>query len=425
MQTKKIGKINPIDLFKKIDKELDNLSFLTSSSSKGWQSFLSFLPEESFSYKINFKNKGWQKKLSKEIENFINFINKNTAKNNKIVGYFSYNLGCGLQNIKLNLKDDLNLPDIHFFAFKNWCEWENNILYVKYKDKYFLETIEKQIKNKELRPPTSKINFETQISPEEYKKSFEKIKNYIENGYLYQVNLTHQLKTKTDIESRKLFTKIADKNKIDYLACFEEKDFQILSASPEKFVQVRNKKIITEPIKGTFFKGKTQQERKQNKQKLLNNKKEKAELDMITDLLRNDIGKISQIGSVKLEKAREVLFCPEVIHTYSKIAGKIEENLHPIKAVLSMLPGGSITGCPKREAIKIIDQTESQSRGIYTGCFGIIEPNLDMDFSIIIRTIVKKNKDIYLGVGGGIVYDSILNKEFEETLDKAKSLTNI
>ena len=157
---------------------------------------------------------------------------------------------------------------------------------------------------------------------------------------------------------------------------------------------------------------------------LIESEKEAAELNMITDLLRNDIGKIAKIGSVKVIGHRLLSKCPSVWHTYSQINGELKTT--PLKALLSMLPGGSITGCPKKRAVEIIDELEPVTRGIYTGAIGHIEPkSQDLDFNIAIRTIIKKNDKLYLQVGGGIVIDSKEEAEFEETMQKAASFMKI
>ena len=146
---------------------------------------------------------------------------------------------------------------------------------------------------------------------------------------------------------------------------------------------------------------------------------------MITDLLRNDLGKISEIGSVKVVGSRIVHPYATVWHTYSHIKGKVLKNLTSTDTLLSMFPGGSITGCPKKRAMEIIDELEPTTRGVYTGCIGFIDPDDSLDFNIAIRTFIKKGDRVYLQVGGGIVYDSNEKDEYQETFDKAKSFLGI
>ena len=146
---------------------------------------------------------------------------------------------------------------------------------------------------------------------------------------------------------------------------------------------------------------------------------------MITDLLRNDIGMVSEVGTVRVEKHREIMKLPSVIHTYSHISGKLRKDLEPFEALLKIFPGGSITGCPKKRAMEIIEEIETVPRGVYTGCIGYLSDNGNMDFSIAIRTIVRKNDKLNLGIGGGIVADSENEAEYLETLQKAEAFLGL
>jgi len=268
-------------------------------------------------------------------------------------------------------------------------------------------------------------NFKAEITEKAYKNAYLKIKDYIKAGEIYQINLTHRLKGKTTASARYLFTKVAATNPVDFLSYMEGPNFQILSASPERFIKIKNRNIETYPIKGTRPRGKTTTQDRKLAKDLLENAKEAAELNMITDLLRNDLNEVCTSGTVKVTIHRKLQKNPTVWHTFSKIIGRLIPEISTVEALLSMLPGGSIAGCPKKRAIEIIDELEPTTRGIYTGTIGIIEPNGDLDFSIAIRTIIKKNATLYLQVGGGIVYDSTEHAELRETYDKAKSFMKI
>lgn len=341
-----------------------------------------------------------------DLEKFKEFTKKN--KNNLLIGYISYDVAYDLYNIKPKAKNDLNLPSINFFAFNKW-EGENT---TKRQSKF---------KTKDL---GEKIKFEIKITKEEYGKSFEKIKSYIKEGDIYQINLTHRLEAKTKVAGKDLFLKIIEKNPVDHLAYLQTSDAEILSASPEKFIKIKNNFIETCPIKGTRPRGENKEEDLKFSKELIDSEKEAAELNMITDLLRNDLGKVCKIGSVKVKGHRILQKCPTVWHTYSRIVGELKTT--PIEALISMLPGGSITGCPKKRAIEIIDELEPTMRGIYTGVIGYIMPKQkELNFSIAIRTIIKKRENLYLQVGGGIVNDSKQKDEFTETMNKALSFQNL
>lgn len=339
------------------------------------------------------------------LEKFREFAKKNSK--NLLIGYISYDLAYKLYKVKQTSSDDLKLPKIYFHAFKEWITTES-------------KNQEKILFNKSA---CKSENFKPETAKENYNSAYRKIKNYIKEGDIYQINLTHRLKAKTEIPPRELFLRTVSVNPVEFSAYIEGHNFEILSASPERFIKIDGQTIETCPIKGTRPRGKTKSEDQKQKKNLLESEKEEAELNMITDLLRNDLGKICKIGTVKVVNHRIIKECPTVWHTFSKIRGKL--NVPPLEALISMLPGGSITGCPKKRAIEIIDEMEKTTRGVYTGVIGYIMPNKNLDFNIAIRTIIKKGENLYLQVGGGIVMDSKNKDEYKETLDKAKSFMKI
>ncbi|NJP03878.1 hypothetical protein HC823_01220 [Candidatus Gracilibacteria bacterium] len=192
------------------------------------------------------------------------------------------------------------------------------------------------------------------------------------------------------------------KNQAEFAAYIDAGDWQILSLSPERFVQIEpNGKIWTEPIKGTASRGHAlclPKDDQKSLQQLLDSEKEKAELLMITDLLRNDLGKVCEAGSVKVTKLRELMKLPHVWHTYSQIEGKLLKNQTALQAILSMLPGGSITGCPKIRACEIIDRIRKKRRGIYTGTMVAFWPDGSVDSSILIRSIQAERLFAFFGL---------------------------
>jgi para-aminobenzoate synthetase component 1 len=267
--------------------------------------------------------------------------------------------------------------------------------------------------------------FTPERTREQYARAFRKIKRSIYNGDIYQINLSHRLRAETQLPARTLFANIMEKNPVGFLAYIEGDGYELLSASPERFVKTENRRIWTCPIKGTRPRGRTRASDARYRAALVRSPKEAAELNMITDLLRNDLGRVCRIGSVRVAGSRLVRKCPAVWHTYASVTGSILPELTPLDALLSMLPGGSITGCPKKRALEIIDELEPTARSVYTGVIGSINPDRDLDFSIAIRTIIKKNGKLYLQVGGGIVHASDEQEEYRETLAKAQSLMNI
>lgn len=401
MQSKTISKLDPLILFSKLSSEEKNVCFLHTGTGKG-KSILAFNPQKIY----------------------INKLPK--TKNQKLIAYISYDIGYKLYKIKKTAKNDLKLPNMYFLAFQNWIEFKNNKAKIYFTKRSFPQKIN-EISARPI-PAVEKYkssNFKPTITKTQYKKAYTKIQNYIRRGDIYQINLTHRLKAQTKIPARQLFLKVIEQNPVEFLAYIEGSTFEILSASPERFIHIEKNKIETYPIKGTRPRGKTKKEDQKMIKELLASEKEAAELNMITDLLRNDIGKVSKPGSVKVEKNRLLSKCPTVWHTYSKITGQLKAKISPLEALISMLPGGSITGCPKKRAMQIIDELEPMTRSVYTGVIGHIEPNGDLDFNIAIRTIIKKRTKLYLQVGGGIVIDSKEEAEYKETLQKAASFMKI
>lgn len=379
--------------FEKLGKKDGNTCFLYG----GKNNILAVKPTEKFT--------------GSNFEKFKEFAKKH--ENQLLIGYISYDTAYDLYKIKQTAKDDLKLPKIYFLAFDKWTIGKSEKVKVKKSKKYKSE------------------NFKTTIKKSAYLSAYKKIKEHIKKGDIYQINLTHRLEGKTKIPAKELFLRLLAQNSAEFCAYIENQNFEIISASPERFIKIKNGKIETSPIKGTIRRGKTKKQDAIQIKKLLSSEKEEAELNMITDLLRNDMGKVCKIGSVKVKGHRLINKCEAVIHTYSKIIGELDHKYTNLEALISMLPGGSITGCPKKRAIEIIDKLEPKTRSVYTGVIGYIAPkknnNLpnDLDFNIAIRTIIKKNDRLYLQVGGGIVMDSKAKNEYQETLDKAQSLMKV
>lgn len=260
----------------------------------------------------------------------------------------------------------------------------------------------------------------------QYSKKLGKIKNYLYSGHTYQVNFSQRFEVPYQGEAFELYKKITAINPSPFQFFLETPDFAIISNSPERLMRVRKSIIETRPIKGTAPRGKTLQEDKKNIQKLLASEKEKAELAMIVDLERNDIGKICVPGTVEVTEERTVEKYSHVIHTAANIRGVMGENYDWYDALRAVFPGGSITGCPKKRTMEIIEELENSPRGIYCGSAGYIDLSGACDFNILIRTLwlqkTRKHSKIIFNSGGGIVVDSKVKNEYEETLQKAAAI---
>lgn len=354
-------------------------------------------------------------------EGLTDFIDRNTAKKRLIIGYVSYDYGNFLQGIKSHKPNSLKLPYLYFCAYDNFAEKTTDGYKIVYKNPVFVDSFRKILATTPKEIDNSKISFEVNLNLNSYEYMFNNTKKYIKKGHVYQINLTNQLSAESQIGAESIISRLANKNLAQMMSYFDMGEFSIMSMSPERFIKTSGRHIETLPIKGT---GRRKGEAKDKEvlAGLLANEKERSELSMITDLLRNDLSKVCEAGSVRVELERGVQKLTKVLHTYSKIAGTLKDSVSPMDALLSMSPGGSITGCPKKRAMEIIDDLEPESRGIYCGSMIMIDQNGDLDSSILIRTVVKKGEQIRLNVGGGIVFDSSLSNEYQEGLDKASSL---
>lgn len=383
-----------------LDSTAKNVSLL-GGTGDGWPARLAFNPYSILNLK---SSEATANKL-------IEFINEHRGK--LIIGFISYDFGLQQQGVKTARADDLNLPDIYFLAYDN-----------------YIEAADGQIKNvggpvpltnRSSKPIGTMLddNFRATISTDSYNEMFDKIINYIKSGHVYQINLAHRLQATSRQNPRMLFSQMAKNNQASMMGYIEGEKFELLSVSPERFIKTNGALITTAPIKGTRARTGTGDT---DEKKLLGDLKEQSELSMITDLMRNDLSKVSRSGSVKITKLRSTQKLTSVVHTFSEITATLKSTTSPIEALLSMLPGGSITGCPKRRAMEIIDELEPAHRGVYCGSMICIDPDGNLDSNILIRTIIKKASKLILPVGGGIVFDSNKKNEYLETLDKAKSI---
>jgi len=270
------------------------------------------------------------------------------------------------------------------------------------------------------------IKFDTLPESEEtYCRKIEKAKKLICSGDIYQINLSQKFILKGKKNPFALFKNVVSTNPAPFTAFMQFPDFTIVSSSPERLLSKKGCKLETRPIKGTAPRHKNQEQDRHNRETLLSSPKEQAELLMITDLMRNDLGKISRTGSVKTKKIWHCEGYANVFHLLSIIESEALPHLHPLDILRAVFPGGSITGCPKLRAIELIRDLEQRSRGIYTGSIGYFASNGDFDFNIAIRTLVCQTDLIDLQLGGAIVFDSEPQKEYQEIYHKGMSLFQV
>lgn len=403
----------------------------------GRYSFISSNPFKVLKYKNNEEN---------PLNNLQYELKKYKVKNNThlpfvggAVGYLSYDLGNYLEKLPKTAKDDTNVYDL-YFGFYNYVIVIDHLEGKTYiatpdldieKEKTILKLVEEKIKNAEIRgidnicyeeKNIDSIKLKSNFTKEEFKNAVKKVQNYIKQGDIYQANLTQRFSGKTNLSSYELYRDLRRISPAPFGAYLNFEGYDILSNSPERFIKCINNKIETRPIKGTRPRGINKEEDLRLQEELKNSEKDRAELLMIVDLERNDIGRISKIGSVKVPELFVIEPYANVNHLVATVVGEIEDNKDCIDVIKATFPGGSITGAPKIRAMEIIDELEPTQRNVYTGSIGYIGFNGDMDLNIAIRTIVKKDDNVYFQVGGGMTWDSNPDDEYQETLDKAKSI---
>jgi para-aminobenzoate synthetase component 1 len=277
------------------------------------------------------------------------------------------------------------------------------------------------------KPPIRSVNARvgqlmSGLSREEYIQAVEAVRDYIVRGHVYQVNMSQRFAAAFSGDAFALFASMFEVNPAPFFAFVQAGDHQIISTSPERFIELRGKTVETRPIKGTRPRGKTVEQDQQMRHELETSFKDDAELSMIVDLLRNDIGKVCAAGSVHVTEHKRVEAYENVYHLVSVVRGDLDEGKSAVDLIRATFPGGSITGCPKIRSVEIIDELEPVRRHIYTGSIGYLGFRGTMDLSIAIRTATIADGRLVFSVGGGVVFDSKASDEFEETLHKGRTL---
>lgn len=257
---------------------------------------------------------------------------------------------------------------------------------------------------------------------EEYSAKVEKIKHYIREGHIFQTVLSQRWTVETGQDGFALYKELRELNPSPYLYYFNFGEFEVIGSSPEMLVKQQGKRVFTCPIAGTRPRGKTPEQDEALKQELLADEKEQAEHVMLVDLARNDMGRISEFGTVKVTEFMKVRNYSHVMHIVSMVEGRKKGTFHPFDLLASFLPAGTLSGAPKIRAMEIIEELEEVKRGLYGGATGYVDFSGDMDFCITIRTMVKKGRNVYLQAGAGIVADSVPENEYKECCNKVMAL---
>jgi len=264
--------------------------------------------------------------------------------------------------------------------------------------------------------------FTCNVSKEEYCGMVNKTKEYIKKGDIFQAVISRRFETEYNDSLLNAYRVLRTTNPSPYMVFMQNDDVQLISTSPETLVRLQNGILSTFPIAGTRPRGKDSAEDKALEKELLADEKELAEHDMLVDLARNDLGKISKYSSVHVSEYKTIQRYSKVMHIASEVEGQIKEGKDALDAIEAVLPAGTLSGAPKIRACQIIEELEKEPRGIYGGAIGYLDFTGNMDVCIAIRMAVKKNNKVYIQAGAGIVADSVPEKEYEESGNKAKAV---
>ena len=362
-----------------------------------------------------------------------------------ISGYFSYDSIRYVEKIPNKCKDDLKLPDVRLLRPRTLVIHDNlkkKIFYIinifndekilNYKKKYFaieneindLLTKASLIKNNSNSNTKTNIKIKSNTSKNRFLRMVNEAKKYIKIGDIFQVVLSQRFEAKLSKTPLEIYKKLRITNPSPFMYFFNFEDFQIIGASPEILVRLRDNKITVRPIAGTRPRGKNLKQDNFFAKDLLKDKKELSEHLMLLDLGRNDAGKVSKIGTVKVTESFMIEKYSHVMHIVSNVIGVYNKKFSKFKSLLAGFPAGTVSGAPKIRAMEIIDELETTKRKVYAGGIGYFSANGEFDTCIALRTAVAKNKKFYVQAGAGIVADSNPIKEYEETVNKAKALMN-
>ncbi len=265
-------------------------------------------------------------------------------------------------------------------------------------------------------------NITSNMTKEEFLRAVEKAKEYIKEGEIFQVVLSQRLETETSMDYIDIYRRLRRINPSPYLFLLNYRDFQLIGSSPEVHVKKIGNSALIRPIAGTRPRGRNPIEDKELESELINDPKERAEHVMLVDLARNDLGRLSRAGTVRLVDPFHIEYYSHVMHIVTDVVSELKDGVSPLMLLASTFPAGTVSGAPKIRAMEIIEELEPGKRGPYAGAVGYIDFNQNMDTCITIRTILKKGEKVYLQAGAGIVHDSIPEKEYQETLNKARAL---
>ncbi|WP_027964116.1 anthranilate synthase component I [Halalkalibacillus halophilus] len=356
------------------------------------------------------------------------------------IGYFAYDVAKRFEPIEEAERDELEMPDIHFLFYDRLIVYDHLLqkIYIVVVDQWITnESVDHEQALNEMEYQLTYLNspqksepfhakeYQSNMSPEDYEQLVHKARHHIEEGDIFQVVLSQRLSSPYKGDPFSFYRKLRKVNPSPYMFYIDFEDYVVLGASPESLIKVDGKNVTTNPIAGTRKRGENEAADQMLAKELLEDEKEIAEHQMLVDLGRNDLGRISIPGSIQLSKYMLIERYRTVMHIVSEVKGVLDESCQPIDALIACLPAGTVSGAPKIRAMQLINEMEQTKRGVYSGAVGYLGLNGNLDLALAIRTMVLKDGVAHVQAGAGVVYDSIPRNEFEETLQKAKSLLEV
>ena len=457
-----VDSYTPIQLFNCLHEAYDDCFILESVDNKdrwGRYSYVGIDPKAEYILKdgeITVKEKG-KADVTTKTDNFIDYFSdiieahKSPRFNNYpkftggLMGFFAYDVIRYFEKTLNNPPaDDLNLPDADLHMFEKIVAYDHLsnkaviILNINKEDdaekRYAecekeCEQIAELLKNytpkeRSSNKNSAEIQVKSNITKEQYFENVAKSKEYIKNGDIFQIVPSQRFEIDNPPDSFDVYRMLRSTNPSPYLYYFKHNDYAVAGASPEMLVSVENGTILNRPIAGTIKRGTTTEEDMRHEQILVNDPKEKAEHTMLVDLGRNDVGKVSEFGSVSVTDFMLVERYSKVMHLVSNVKGTLRKDKKPLDALMAVLPAGTLSGAPKVRAMEIIDELEPNKRGLYGGTVGYLAFDGSIDTCIAIRTVLFKNNKAYIQAGGGVVLDSVAENEYQESCNKAMAVIN-
>ncbi|WP_298770053.1 aminodeoxychorismate synthase component I [uncultured Shewanella sp.] len=350
------------------------------------------------------------------------------------MGSFSYDLGRHIEHIPQTAVKDIALPEMNV-GFYTWAlifDYQEQAWYLlHYEGEAAAKALYDELQTILAFPPKKAAAFaltstwQSQLTEKEYQHKFDQVQAYLHSGDCYQINLTQRFKATYQGDEYQAYQTLRTSNAAPFSAFMRLPEQAILSISPERFIQLRDRHIQTKPIKGTMPRFIDPIEDAQSAHTLRHSIKDRAENVMIVDLLRNDLGKVAQAGSVQVPQLFNIESFPAVHHLVSTVTAKLSDDANSAQLLRAAFPGGSITGAPKIRAMEIIEELEPSRRSLYCGSMGYLSQDGQMDTSITIRTLIAEKNQLYCWAGGGIVADSIAEAEYQESYDKVSQILPI